>query len=213
MAKSINKRWIKKHLSDTYVKQAKKMGFRSRAAFKLIEIDEKYGLIRPGLTILDLGASPGSWSQVVSRKLKQKKKLIEKKIVAVDILPVSPIEGVEYVQGDFLERETTEKIIKVFNNYKIDLILSDISPNLSGIGVADASRVNHLGELVLDFCKGNLNVNGSILLKTFHCSGYSQLVEEYKKVFCQVSKKKPESSRPESAEVFILAKNLKSKVF
>ena len=212
MAKSINKRWIKKHLSDTYVKQAKKMGFRSRAAFKLIEIDEKYGLIRPGLSILDLGASPGSWSQVVSRKLKQKKKLIEKKIVAVDILPVSPIEGVEYVQGDFLERETTEKIIKVFNNYKIDLILSDISPNLSGVSVADSSRINYLGELVLDFCYHNLNVNGTVLLKTFQGSGYSQLVEKYKQVFCQVFRKKPDSSRSESAEVFVLAKNLKNRV-
>ena len=185
------------------------MGFRSRAAFKLIEIDQKCNLIKPGMSILDLGAAPGSWSQIISKKLKKE----IKKIVAVDLLPIDPIDGVEFLQGDFLDEKTIDKIRKIFEKDKIDLILSDISPNLSGIGVADASRVNHLGELVLDFCKGDLNVNGSILLKTFHCSGYSQLVEEYKKVFCQVSKKKPESSRPESAEVFILAKNLKSKVF
>tara|TARA_E500000331_G_scaffold354288_1_gene406934 strand:- start:1385 stop:2014 length:630 start_codon:yes stop_codon:yes gene_type:complete len=209
LANASNKRWIKKHLSDTYVKKARKMGFRSRAAFKLIEIDQKCNLIKPGMSILDLGAAPGSWSQIISKKLKKE----IKKIVAVDLLPIDPIDGVEFLQGDFLDEKTIDKIRKIFEKDKIDLILSDISPNLSGIGVADASRVNHLGELVLDFCKGNLNVNGSILLKTFHCSGYSQLVEEYKKVFCQVSKKKPESSRPESAEVFILAKNLKSKVF
>lgn len=211
MANSVNKRWIKRHLSDNYVKQAKKMGFRSRAAFKLIEIDEKCGLIRPGLSILDLGASPGSWSQVVSRKLNTKQ-LDKKKIVAVDVLPLSPIEGVEFIQGDFLESETTEKIIKIFNNDKIDLILSDISPNLTGIGVTDSSRINHLGELVLDFCYGNLSVNGTVLLKTFHGSGYSQLVEKYKQVFSKVLRKKPDSSRSDSAEVFVLAKNLKNKV-
>ena len=187
------------------------MGFRSRAAFKLIEIDEKCGLIRPGLSILDLGASPGSWSQVVSRKLNTKQ-LDKKKIVAVDVLPLSPIEGVEFIQGDFLESETTEKIIKIFNNDKIDLILSDISPNLTGIGVTDSSRINHLGELVLDFCYGNLSVNGTVLLKTFHGSGYSQLVEKYKQVFSKVLRKKPDSSRSDSAEVFVLAKNLKNKV-
>ena len=211
MANSVNKRWIKRHLSDNYVKQAKKMGFRSRAAFKLIEIDEKCGLIRPGLSILDLGASPGSWSQVVSRKLNTKQ-LYKKKIVAVDVLPLSPIEGVEFIQGDFLKSETTEKIIKIFNNDKIDLILSDISPNLTGIGVTDSSRINHLGELVLDFCYDNLSVNGTILLKTFHGSGYSQLVEKYKQVFSKVLRKKPDSSRSDSAEVFVLAKNLKNKV-
>ena len=211
MANSVNKRWIKRHLSDNYVKQAKKMGFRSRAAFKLIEIDEKCGLIRPGLSILDLGASPGSWSQVVSRKLNTKQ-LYKKKIVAVDVLPLSPIEGVEFVQGDFLKSETTEKIIKIFNNEKIDLILSDISPNLTGIGVTDSSRINHLGELVLDFCYDHLSFDGTILLKTFHGSGYSQLVEKYKQVFSKVLRKKPDSSRSDSAEVFVLAKNLKNKV-
>ena len=210
MANSVNKRWIKRHLSDNYVKQAKKMGFRSRAAFKLIEIDEKCGLIRPGLSILDLGASPGSWSQVVSRKLNTKQ-LDKKKIVAVDVLPLSPIEGVEFIQGDFLESETTEKIIKIFNNDKIDLILSDISPNLTGIGVTDSSRINHLGELVLDFCYDHLSENGTVLLKTFQGSGYSQLVEKYKQVFCKVFRKKPDSSRSESSEVFVLAKNLKNK--
>lgn len=187
------------------------MGFRSRAAFKLIEIDEKCGLIRPGLSILDLGASPGSWSQVVSRKLNTKQ-FYKKKIVAVDVLPLSPIEGVEFIQGDFLESETTEKIIKIFNNEKIDLILSDISPNLTGIGVTDSSRINHLGELVLDFCYDYLSFDGTILLKTFHGSGYSQLVEKYKQVFSKVLRKKPDSSRSDSAEVFVLAKNLKNKV-
>ncbi len=211
MANSINKRWIKKHLSDIYVKQAKKLGYRSRAAFKLIEIDEKCGLIRPGQSILDLGASPGSWSQVVSRKLDKKKFHNKKKIVAVDILPLNPIDGVEFLQGDFLKRETTEKIIKIFNNDKIDLILSDISPNLTGIGVADSSRVIQLGELVLDFCYDHLSEDGTVLLKTFQGSGYSQLVEKYKQVFCKVFRKKPNSSRSESSEVFVLAKNLKNK--
>ena len=132
--------------------------------------------------------------------------------MAVDILPVEYIDGVEYIQGDFLEKETTEKIIKIFNNHKIDLILSDISPNLTGISVADSSRVNHLGELVLNFCYDNLIVDGTLLLNTFHGSGYSQLVEKYKQVFCKVLRKKPDSSRSESSEVFLIAKNLKNKV-
>jgi 23S rRNA (uridine2552-2'-O)-methyltransferase len=127
-------------------------------------------------------------------------------------LPVNPIDGVVNLQGDFLERKTTEQIIKIFNNNKIDLILSDLSPNLSGISISDSTRINHLGELVLEFCKEYLSTSGAVLLKTFHGSGYSQLVEKYKRVFCQVLRKKPESSRSESAEVFILAKNLKSKV-
>ena len=190
------------------------MGFRSRAAFKLLEIDEKCGLIRPGLSILDLGSAPGSWSQVISKKLNlhktKAKTKTRTKIVAVDIITVEPIEGVTFLQGDFLEVNTLEQIIKNFESNKIDLILSDISPNLSGIGVADATRINHLGELVLEFCKEHISTNGTVLLKTFHGSGYSQLVESYKKVFDQVLKKKPLSSRSESAEVFILAKNLRS---
>ena len=143
---------------------------------------------------------------------KIKKKNTKNKIVAVDILPVEHIDGVEYIQGDFLEKETIKKITKIFNNHKIDLILSDISPNLTGISVADSSRVNHLGELVLDFCNDNLSQDGTLLLKTFHGSGYSQLVEKYKQVFCKVLRKKPDSSRSESSEVFLIAKNLKNKV-
>ena len=184
------------------------MGFRSRAAFKLIEIDQKCNLIKPGMSILDLGAAPGSWSQIISKKLKKE----IKKIVAVDLLPIDPIDGVEFLQGDFLDENTIDKIRKIFEKDKIDLILSDISPNLSGVSVADSSRINYLGELVLDFCYHNLSVNGTVLLKTFQGSGYSQLVEKYKQVFCQVFRKKPDSSRSESAEVFLLAKNLKNRV-
>ncbi len=209
MVKSSNKRWIKKHLSDNYVKKARLMGFRSRAAFKLLEIDEGCNLIKPNLSILDLGAAPGSWSQVISKKL-NKKINSQKNIVAVDILPIEPIVGITFIQGDFTDLKTIKEIRDFFKEDKIDLILSDISPNLTGIGIADSMRINHLGELVLEFCKEFMSIDGTVLLKTFHGSGYSQLVENYKKVFSQVTKKKPSSSRSESAEVFIIAKNLKN---
>ncbi len=209
MANNSKNLWIKKHLSDSYVKKAKLLGFRSRAAFKLIEIDKNSNLIKPGISVLDLGAAPGSWSQVVSKKINLSQIHHKKVIAALDLLPIQPIDGVKFIQGDFTEVKTIEKIVEIFNGEKIDLILSDISPTLSGINAVDAVRINELGELVLDFCKTHLSSRGCILVKTFHGSGHSQLIDKYKKVFSSVFKRKPDSSRSGSAEVFVLAKNLR----
>lgn len=216
------------------MRQAQQKGYRSRAAFKLLEIDEKDRLIRPGMTVLDLGAAPGSWSQVVRERLAYKSAAprqsgdpsaegrdrpgdarppgIRGRVLALDLLPMEPIADVVALQGDFREEATTQLLDQQLNGEGIDLVLSDMAPNLSGVGVADAARVMHLGELALEFAARYLKPNGALLIKTFQGSGYSQLVEQFKKVFKSVAPRKPGASRAESSEVFLLGRDLKNQL-
>ena len=215
------------------MRQAQQKGYRSRAAFKLIEIDEKDRLLRPGITVVDLGAAPGSWSQVLRERLAVKSGLwaagakpaavvteqgmtaeptsgIRGRIFALDLLPMDPIAGVEFIQGDFREESVSQILAERLEGRGVDLVLSDMAPNLSGVGVADAARVMHLGELAMVFAEQHLKPHGALLIKTFQGSGYSQLVEQFKKVFKSVAPRKPGASRAESSEVFLLGRDLKN---
>ena len=218
-----NKDWLQDHLNDPYVKMAQKDGYRARAAYKLKEIDDQDHLIQAGMTIVDLGSAPGSWSQYARNRLVElgkKNPLIEPgkpdgKIVAIDLLPMEDIADVTFLQGDFREDEVLRQLEKVIftendqNIQKVDLVLSDMAPNLSGVAVADAARMGHLAELALEFSQAHLRTDGALLIKCFHGSGYSQIVESFKKVFKMVAPRKPSASRNRSAETFLLGRFLK----
>ena len=218
-----NKDWLQDHLNDPYVKMAQKDGYRARAAYKLKEIDDQDHLIQAGMTIVDLGSAPGSWSQYARNRLVvlgKKNPLIEPgkpdgKIVAIDLLPMEDIADVTFLQGDFREDEVLRQLEKVIftendqNIQKVDLVLSDMAPNLSGVAVADAARMGHLAELALEFSQAHLRTDGALLIKCFHGSGYSQIVESFKKVFKMVAPRKPSASRNRSAETFLLGRFLK----
>ena len=199
-----SKAWMHEHVNDPYVQKAKAEGWRSRAVFKLIEIDEKDHLLKPGMTVLDLGAAPGSWCQYVARRIQPGGKLI-----ALDLLEMTPLAGVEFIQGDFREEDVLDKLKSVLAGRRVDLVLSDMAPNMSGISVADDARVMHLAELALDFASRWLNPEGALLIKCFHGSGYSQIVEAFKRAFVTVAVRKPKASRAESAETYLLGRRPK----
>jgi 23S rRNA (uridine2552-2'-O)-methyltransferase len=201
--------WIQRHVTDPYVRAATRQGLRARSAFKLIEIDDKEKLLRPGMTVIDLGASPGSWTQVVRHRLSGDDGRLLGQIFALDVLPLDPLPGVVFIQGDFREQEASVQLSTALAGHKADLILSDLSPNLSGIAAADAARGQHLLELALEFALLHLKPEGSFLVKAFHGSGFSQFVAELKKHFASVAVRKPAASRAESAETFLLARRLK----
>ena len=224
MAKNkFNKSWLQDHLTDPYVKMAQKEGYRARAVYKLSEIDEQDHLIKAGMTIVDLGSAPGSWSQYARNRLTELGKSNPKiesgkpdgQIIAIDILPMEDIADVTFLQGDFREDEVLRQLEKVIftendqNIQKVDLVLSDMAPNLSGVAVADAARMGHLAELALEFSQAHLRTDGALLIKCFHGSGYSQIVESFKKVFKIVAPRKPSASRNRSAETFLLGRFLK----
>ena len=218
-----NKDWLQDHLNDPYVKMAQKEGYRARAAYKLKEIDDLDHLIQAGMTIVDLGSAPGSWSQYARNRLVElgkKNSLVEPgkpdgMIVAIDLLPMESIADVTFLQGDFREEEVLKKLEDTIfsgtnqNIQKVDLVLSDMAPNLSGVAVADAARMGHLAELALEFSQAHLKEDGALLIKCFHGSGYSQIVESFKKVFKTVAPRKPSASRNRSAETFLLGRFLK----
>lgn len=204
-----NKSWLYDHINDPYVKMAQAQGYRARAAFKLKEIDEQDKLIKPGMTVVDLGSAPGSWSQVVRERLAGPGGVINGRIIAMDILPMEEIAGVTFLQGDFREDSVLAELNEIVGGEKVDLVLSDMAPNLSGVGIADAARMAHVCELALDFAQQHLKPNGALLVKAFHGSGYSQLVQQFKAQFLTVSPRKPKASRDKSAETFILGRNLK----
>jgi 23S rRNA (uridine2552-2'-O)-methyltransferase len=211
MAKNkFNKSWLDLHRNDPYVKLAQKHNYRSRAAFKLIDIDAQDKLIRRGMTIVDLGSVPGSWSQVLRERLSVPGGGIDGRIVALDLLPMEPIADVTFVQGDFRDNETGAALDAALAGGKADLVISDMAPNLSGVGVADAARMGHLAELALEFAVRHLKPEGALLIKCFHGSGYSQIVEMFKRSFVTVAPRKPKSSRDKSSEVFLLGRGLKS---
>jgi 23S rRNA (uridine2552-2'-O)-methyltransferase len=215
-----NKNWLHDHLNDPYVKLAQKEGYRARAAYKLSEIDEQDHLIQAGMTVVDLGSAPGSWSQYIRNRLVQLRRhpSLENAgkpdgcIIAIDLLPMAAIADVTFIQGDFREEEGLRALASALPsgaNGKVDLVLSDMAPNLSGVGAADAARMENLAELSLEFAKDHLKPDGALLIKCFHGSGYSQIVEAFKGVFKTVSPRKPKASRDKSAETFLLGRYLK----
>jgi 23S rRNA (uridine2552-2'-O)-methyltransferase len=217
MAKNkFNTSWLHDHINDPYVKMAQREGYRARAAYKLKEIDEQDKLIRPGQVIVDLGAAPGSWSQYVRNKLAQGKHRdaqrdggIDGTIIALDLLPMEPIADVHFIQGDFREDNVLEQLEEVVGERDVDLVISDMAPNLSGVAVADAARIEHVCDLALEFSQNHLKPDGALLVKCFHGSGYSQIVEKFKHQFKTVAARKPKASRDKSSETFILGRHLK----
>ena len=165
-----NPAWIKRHLTDPFVKKSVQEGYRARSVYKLMEIDDKDKIIKPGMSVVDLGAAPGSWTQIVKERLTDKDGKIDGKVIAMDILPMEPIEGVHFLQGDFREQEVADKLTDLLEGEKVDVVLSDMAPNLSGVAAADAARCLLLNELALDFAKENLKKNGSFVCKVFQGS-------------------------------------------
>lgn len=206
-----NRAWIERHINDPFVKRSRAEGYRARSVYKLIELNDKEKLIRPGMTVVDLGAAPGSWTQIVREKLIDKNGDIRGTIIAMDILPMDPIDGVTFLQGDFREQEVADQLNAIVGDKKVDLVLSDMAPNLSGIPAADAARCLLLNELGLEFCLQNLTDNGVFVTKVFQGSGFSQYVETLKKHFKVVLTRKPEASRDSSAEVYMVAKGIKKR--
>ncbi|MDR2240093.1 MAG: RlmE family RNA methyltransferase [Zoogloeaceae bacterium] len=199
----VNKAWLHDHVNDPYVKLAAKEGYRSRAAYKLREIDDSLGLIKPGDLVVDLGASPGAWSQYLRRKLGA-----GGAVVALDILPMEPIEGVTFLQGDFREAEVLDRLAAALEGRKADVVVSDMAPNLSGIASADAARVAHLIELAIDFARGHLEPGGALVAKLFHGGGYDELASLFRSNFRVVKPFKPKASRGRSAETFLVGMGL-----
>ena len=211
MAKNkFNKSWMNSHLNDPYVKLAQKENYRSRAAYKLKEIDEDVKLLQSGQVIVDLGASPGSWSQYAMRKMGREGGEIQGDIISIDILPMEAIHQVKFLQGDFREEETLQKLKDLLENRKADIILSDMAPNLSGIASADAARMEELLEIALDFAQAHLKPNGALLVKCFNGIGYNEILAKFKAQFQSVVSKKPKASRNQSSEIYLLGRNLKN---
>lgn len=206
-----NRAWIERHINDPFVKRSRVDGYRARSVYKLIELNDKEKLIKPGMTVVDLGAAPGSWTQVVREKLAGKDGEVRGKIIAMDILPMDPIDGVTFLQGDFREQEVADQLSAIVGDRQVDLVLSDMAPNLSGIAAADAARCLLLNELALEFCLLHLKDNGVFVTKVFQGSGFSQYVETLKKHFKTVLTRKPEASRDSSAEVYMVAKHVKKR--
>ncbi len=197
-------------MNDPYVKLAQKEGYRARAVYKLKEIDEAEKLIKPGQIIVDLGATPGSWSQYVRNKLAGKEGGgINGEIFALDLLPMEPISDVQFIQGDFREDEVLNQLAHCLQGRQVDLVLSDMAPNLSGHPTVDAARVEYIIELALGFAREHLKPSGSLLVKCFHGPSYNNIVNMFKNEFKVLQNKKPKASRDRSSEVFLLGKGLK----
>lgn len=201
---------MRNHLGDPYVKLAQKEGYRARAVYKLNEIDEDTGLIKPGQIIVDLGCAPGSWSQYITRKLgAQGSNQVNGVVVGLDILPMEPVPGVHFLQGDFREESVLNELETLLKGRKVDLVLSDMAPNLSGIASTDAARVEYLMELVLDFAQAHLKPSGSLLVKCFNGSSYNEILKRFRETFISVTPKKPKASRDYSSEIFLLGRQLR----
>jgi 23S rRNA (uridine2552-2'-O)-methyltransferase len=212
-SKKVNKAWLNDHVNDPYVKLAGKEGYRARAAYKLKEIDEGLKLLQPGHLVVDLGSTPGAWSQYVRRRLSPQGAAVGElngTIIALDILPMEPIEGVQFLQGDFREPEVLEQLHTAMGGRQADVVVSDMAPNLSGIESADAARIAHLVELAVEFCKTYLKPEGALVVKLFHGSGYAELVQLFRSEFRVVKPIKPKASRDKSSETFLVGIGLKA---
>ena len=196
--------WLREHVNDPYVQRAKAEGYRSRASFKLMEIDDRDRLIRSGEVVVDLGATPGGWSQVVAKRQKG-----NGRVIALDLLEMDPLHGVDFIQGDFREESVLKSLETLLAGAKVGLVLSDMAPNISGVVVSDQARVMHLAELGLDFSRSWLKPDGAFLVKVFQGYGYEDFVKEMRQVFTVVSTRKPDASRDRSPEVYLLGRGLK----
>ena len=181
--KKFSKEWVQQHINDPYVKMAQQKGYRARAAFKLIEILDVEKLLRPGDVVVDLGSAPGSWSQVLRERLAGPGGVVQGRIIALDMLPMEPVAGVEFIQGDFREDSVLEILRERLQGMPVDLVISDMAPNLSGVSSADSARIQHVCDLALDFATRHLKPDGALVVKAFHGSGFSQIVETFKRHF------------------------------
>lgn len=210
MAKNkFSKDWIHQHINDPYVKLAQQKGYRARAAFKLIEILDTEKLMRRGDLVIDLGSAPGSWSQVARERLAGPGGVVDGRIIALDLLPMEPVAGVEFIQGDFRDDDVLKQLEDMVGTRAVDLVISDMAPNLSGVGIADAARIQHVCELAMEFSRNHLKPNGALIVKAFHGSGFSQIVQSFKQHFKRVVERKPKASRDKSSETFLVARDLK----
>lgn len=218
-SKKVNKAWLNDHVNDPYVKLAQKEGYRARAAYKLKEIDEELRLIKPGQVVVDLGAAPGAWSQYLRRRFAPKEAgqggaavgQLNGTIIALDLLEFEPIEGVQFIQGDFQDDAVLATLEAALAGRAVDVVVSDMAPNLSGIASTDAARIAGLIELAVDFAQRHLKPDGALVAKVFHGSGYSQLVDLFKASFRTVKPIKPKASRDRSAETFLVGLGLKNR--
>lgn len=199
-----SKRWLHEHRSDTYVKQARHEGYRSRAVYKLEELDQRDHLLKPGISIVDLGAAPGGWSQYAQRKLGDRAR-----IVALDVLPMDPLPGVTFIQGDFRDPPVLEALEAAVGAAKVDLVLSDMAPNISGVDAADQAGTVHLAELALEFARARLKPGGAFVAKLFQGEGFDGFLKELRQNFGKVVLRKPKASRPRSREVYLVARGLR----
>ena len=219
-SKKVNKAWLHDHMNDPYVKQAQREGYRARAAYKLKEIDEELHLLKPGQIVVDLGSVPGAWSQYVRRKFAPKEAgvggaaagALNGTIIALDVLAMEPIEGVTFLQGDIREDSVLAQLEEIVAGRPVDVVVSDMAPNLSGIESAESARISHLVELAVEFAQKHLTPGGALVCKVFHGSGHSQLVKLFKTNFRVVKPIKPKASRDKSAETFLVGIGLKSLV-
>ena len=202
MAKSkSSKRWLSEHFDDEYVKMAQQKGFRSRSAFKLLELQEKYQLVKSGMIVVDLGAAPGGWCQVVQPIVGD-----SGRVLALDILGIEPIHGVEIIQGDFTEHEPMQALEAAIGKRAVDLVLSDLAPNMSGMATIDQAKAMYLAELALEFTKAHLKPGGDYVVKLFQGTDFDGYVREVRSLFSKVQVRKPKASRPRSREVYLLAR-------
>jgi 23S rRNA (uridine2552-2'-O)-methyltransferase len=214
-SKKVNKTWLNDHVNDTYVKLAQREGYRARAAYKLKEIDEQLSLVKPGNVVVDLGCAPGAWCQYLRRRMSPMGAAagtLNGTIIGLDLLAMEPVEGVTFIQGDFREAEVLAQLEAVLDGRIVDVVVSDMAPNLSGIGSTDATRIAHLIELAVDFSQKHLKDDGALVVKLFHGSGYSDLVTLFKGIFRVVKPIKPKASRDKSSETFLVGMGIKSRV-
>src|SRR5882762_6042137 len=197
--------WLKRHVNDPYVRRASSQGYRARSAYKLLEIVEREGLALPGQTVVDLGAAPGSWSQVLAERVGRRGR-----VIAVDLLEVAAIPGVTVIRGDFGEDAVLARVGEALEGKKVDLVVSDMAPNISGVRSADQARSIHLCELALDFAETHLNSGGAFVVKAFQGAGYPEFLAAMRRIFVSVASRKPEASRGESNEMYLVGKNLKA---
>ena len=200
-----SKRWLRRHVSDPYVQRSRKEGYRSRSAYKLTEIDERDKLLKPGMVVVDLGSAPGGWSQVLAKRIGA-----SGTVIAIDLLPMEPVSGVTFVQGDFTRKSGLAAIDHALDGRKADLILSDMAPNMTGIAVSDQARTLDLAELTRDFALLHMQRDGALLVKIFQGAGYDEYLKSLRREFQKVVVRKPDASRDESAEQYLLARGLKA---
>jgi 23S rRNA (uridine2552-2'-O)-methyltransferase len=194
-----SKQWMREHINDPFVQMAQKDGYRSRAAYKLLEIHEKDHLIKPGMVVVDLGATPGGWCQVVGPIVGD-----SGKVIALDLLPLDPLRGVEFIQGDFRDEDVLQKLEASLQGKPVGLVISDMAPNFSGVGAVDQDRCIYLAELAMEFAFEHLNPEGSFLVKVFQGSGFEEYMKLMRTRFTKVVARKPKASRDRSSEVYLL---------